>query len=185
MISAAILAGGKNSRMGKDKAFLSVNGKSFIEHTIDELKGFGNVLISSNDEEKFKKFGLPVVKDIYPDCGPMSGLHAVLKANGDDLVLTVPCDLPFFTSEFADKLVSSIGKYDAVIPETDDGYHPLCAVYTKNCLPVFEEALNKGLYSVSRSLKNLNVKYLQITDTEEIKNLLNINTPEEYDLYCR
>src|SRR5437870_400796 len=75
-----------------------------------------------------------VIRDIVPGCGPLGGLHAALTAALGDAVFVVACDMPYVTAAFADYLFSLAGDAQIVVPRTERGYHPLCAVYARACL---------------------------------------------------
>ena len=93
-VSGYVLAGGRSSRMGRDKAMLELAGKSLVQHAVIKLRRIclQVAVLSSNAEvERFA----PAVGDLHPDCGPMSGLEAALTHASGDWSLVVPVDVPF------------------------------------------------------------------------------------------
>lgn len=182
-IGAVILAGGKSRRMGTDKAVLSYEGQSFLERIAKELDCFDEIILSANDDGHYVKFGLPVVKDIYPDCGPLGGLHAGLCSCTSDALFCITCDVPLFKVSLAEYLCSkSEDDFDAVVPVSKDGHmHPLCAVYKKTAAEIFEKQILSKKFKIIDAYAFMKVCYVPL---EEIDNadtyLFNVNTPEEF-----
>ena len=177
-----ILAGGKSSRMGRQKSSLKINGMTFLEHLAEELSGYGEVLVSVDRFDRHKEILIPMIEDLYPDHGPMGGIYSAFAAGNFDRLLTVPCDVPLFSGELAEKLCElSDEDVDAVIIRTKDGrIHPLCGMYQSSCLPVFRECLEKRELRMMQALEKLNVIFAEAG--EDSWQLQNINTPEEYRL---
>ena len=181
---AVILCGGKSRRMGTDKAMLTLNGLPFIERLAGELSDFNELFISVDSTDNHPQTGLPAIADIYPNCGPMGGLHAALSLCKADALLVLSCDMPLFRREFGEYLFSELTPdADAVVPRTSDGrVHPLCAVYRKTALPIFESLLDSGNFRMRDALANLLVKYVSIKDSSYYEKCLqNVNTPAEYE----
>lgn len=180
-IGCLILAGGKSSRMGRQKSSLQINGMTFLERIAEELRGYGEVFVSVDQIERHGEILIPMVEDIYPDHGPMGGIYSALSASDFDLLLTVPCDVPLFSGRMAGKLYELSDKdVDAVIVRTKDGrIHPLCGGYKRSCLPVLRDCLERKELRMMQALKKLNVVFLDAG--EESWRLQNINTPEEYE----
>ena len=179
-----ILAGGKSSRMGEDKALLEYKGKHFIEKIAEEMSFFEEKLIArgnNSDLTDITDLGWKVIPDIYPDHGPMGGMHAALKECESEAMFAVTCDIPLITEKLAMKICNEIEDYDAVIAVTDDGkYHPLCGVYKKNLYKSMEEHLKMDYNRMMKVLEKCNLKYLEL-DAEESKQLTNVNTRKEYE----
>ena len=184
---AVILYGGKSRRMGRDKAELIIDGRTFLERIAFELEGFEELLLSVDSLEKCPDIKCKTVADIYTDCGPMSGIHAALTACNSGALLVVSCDLPLFKRELGNYLCSQLTEdADAVVPVTSDGrVHPLCAVYRKQSAPVFEKYLKNNSYKILDAYREMKVKYIAVDRTPcSEKWLQNINTPEEYGALC-
>ncbi|PKM73957.1 MAG: hypothetical protein CVU91_02610 [Firmicutes bacterium HGW-Firmicutes-16] len=184
---AVILYGGKSRRMGRDKAELIIEGQTFLEHIAGELENFEELILSLDNLEKYPEIKHTAVTDIYPDCGPMGGIHAALSACDSDALLVVSCDLPLFKGELGEYLCAQLDEeIDAVVPVTSDGrMHPLCAVYRKTASQVFEKYLIAENYKILNAYKDMRVKYIPMDHTPcSGKWLQNINTPQEYDALC-
>ncbi len=176
---AVILAGGESRRMGTDKAQLKLDGKTFLARIAGELSDFDELYVSVGENRSYP-IEIPRVTDVFSRCGPMCGIHAALSACQSDALLVVSCDLPLYRRDLGEKLVEAMTPdYDVVIPKTPDGrQHPLCAVYSKSCLPVFESDLKVGGFKLMRALEHLSVKYVEVDDLEGC--LTNINTCDDY-----
>ena len=182
-IGAVILAGGKSNRMGCDKAVLSFEGQSFLARIIKELEGFDEIVLSTNNAEQYGAYGLPVVKDIFTDCGPIGGLHATLSFCKSDALFFVSCDTPLFEGALAAYLCAKAGSdIDAVVTVSRDGFmHPLCAVYKKSAAAVFEKQILSGQNKIVDAYNQMKMRYVPLANTPYAETLLyNVNTPEEF-----
>ncbi len=185
-IGAVILAGGKSSRMGTDKAGLKIGGVSFLEKIAAELSDFDELLISVDSEDKYIDLPYPKVPDQYKDCGPMGGMASALSVCRSRALLVLACDSPLFTKELAQSLCSKMDEdTDAVVPVTDGRIHPLCGIYHKRCGDVFASFLSHGDYKIKNALKQMKTSYIDYSNSEfsEIFST-NINTPREYEQMC-
>ena len=208
-IGCAILAGGKSSRMGTDKALLEYDGKQFIMQIAEELAWFNERIIARGSNSGFGdeiECNWKVIPDIFPDHGPISGLHVALSCCEADALFVVTCDMPLIKIELVRKLCLYMQKaddageqagedvddqvagdicdtFDAVIAVGADGkIHPLCGVYRKSTLPVLEEQIVSNQNRVMAALKKLQVKYVTIDSPSETRQLANINTPQDYEI---
>src|SRR3989338_6495006 len=115
-VTAIILAGGKSSRMCRNKAFIKLKGKTFIEKIIVTLKSiFDEVIIVANEVEKLKGLKVRVVKDIVPNRGPLSGIHSGLVNSKTLINFVVACDMPFLNPGVINQMVRIANGYDAVV----------------------------------------------------------------------
>jgi len=181
IIGCMILAGGKSSRMGTDKALLEIDGTSFIGKIAGELNFFEEKLFARGNCEAVSVPGWRNIPDIYPECGPIGGLHAALQICQSDALVCVTCDMPLITKELVQALCDQMTEeYDAVIlKETDGRIHPTCGIYRKSAVNVFEQQILDGNYRMMRALDRLRVKYVTIDPQTGSWQLKNINTPED------
>lgn len=185
---AVVLCGGKSRRMGRDKSELMFGGQTFLDHIAEELSCFDELIVSIDSFEKHPMIKYKALTDIYPDCGPMGGIHSALSVCKSDALFVVPCDMPLFKREFAEFLCSQLTEEtDAVVPLTSDGRtHPLCAVYKKQTAAVFERYLEVGDYKMLNPLKELKTRYISVDHPEYSEAWFwNINTPQEYQELCK
>ncbi len=186
--SAAILAGGQNRRMGTNKALLEIGGKSILERTAVLLQGlFEEVMVIGFDIEAYSPLGLPVWPDIRPGHGSLGGIHTALSRATHQWVLCVACDMPFLNSAVVTYLLSRTDdRIDAVIPRLAEGWEPLCAVYSKNILPVIERSLEAGEHKIKKALEGINYRIVESGEVRpfdpRLLTFFNINTPQDLDL---
>ncbi|MCF7791903.1 MAG: molybdenum cofactor guanylyltransferase [Victivallales bacterium] len=181
MKTAIILAGGKNSRIGEDKALLEANGSSFIELIIRQLRGyFEEIIIGANNTGFYSNLSYcRVVPDFIPGQGPLMGIYSTLSASSNDVNFITACDVPNIDIRFIKKLLSFSENFDIVLPVIeDDKYEPLFAVYRKSCLSVIEKSLIEcGNRKIDRVFSLLNVKYVKMLNNNWY---YNINTEADY-----
>jgi len=187
-ISGIILAGGINSRFaGKNKAFVDIDGKSVIK-TVHSLFSelFHEVILVTNEPEKYADMDLKIVSDIFPVSSSLRGIHSGLFYAGFPFAFITACDMPFLKKKLIKAIINVIeSKVDIVIPETSAGFEPLCAAYSKRCLPVIEQRLNTEDLSIRGIIDRVKTKRIpEKTLREYDKELLsffNINSPRELE----
>jgi molybdopterin-guanine dinucleotide biosynthesis protein A len=125
-----------------------------------------------------------VLPDIVPGCGPLGGLHAALTAARGDALLLVACDMPFVTAAFAGHLLSLAEEAAIVVPKTERGYHPLCAVYTRACLETVATRLADRRLRLRELVEDMPTRVVTGEEIERFGDrhrlLANVNTPAEY-----
>ncbi len=146
MITIAVQAGGKSSRMGEDKALIRLAGIPLIERVLARIDGLANeILITTNRPETLTHLNLRMVGDEVPGAGALHGLKTALDAARGEIVLVLSCDTPFVSRELLEHLLSRAHDADAIVPKHGDKYEPLQAVYNKtHCLIAVEAALGSG-----------------------------------------
>src|SRR6266849_10776941 len=97
-VGAFILAGGKSTRMGTDKAFVTLDGRTLLARALDLARSVTSEVRIVGSAEKFAAFG-PVVEDVFRECGPLGGIHAGLRSSPAELNLVLAVDLPFVSAE--------------------------------------------------------------------------------------
>lgn len=183
-ITGVLLVGGKSRRMGRDKAFLEVGGKPLFERALDLFTAsFAQVFLVGNRAERFESYGLPILPDIYPGSS-LGGLYTGLYHASSEHVFVSSCDLPFPNSKVLNYLCSLRDGFDAVVPHSTNGYEPLFALYSKNCLGPIKAQLDRGEFCAYSYYPEIRVRFVS---QEELADLdpeglafLNLNTPAEY-----
>lgn len=183
-MTGIVLAGGKSSRMGRNKAFLEFEGQPFIERTLQVLRTvFSEVIISTNNPELYSSYEEKTVQDLYLDQGPLGGLHACLKAAQNDYSFFVACDMPFLNREIIRYFAQLTGEESIIVPVIKGGLHPLHAFYHKRCLPVIEKKLEAKRLKLIEILDECSVRYVHEEDLQKFPNFeqvfQNVNTPQE------
>lgn len=181
-ISVGVLAGGKSSRMGQNKALLKINEQTFIEKITKELGGFSEVLISAAAKGAYEELGFEMVYDEHKEIGPIEGIYQVLKASKEDYVFVCGVDMPFVSSELVKYMTEFISSdYDCYCIMDEDHIHPLCAIYSKKCLDVIEKLIEDGNFRLMNILNTCRTKYISLKYTNfDKKTVKNINTKDDY-----
>ena len=184
VITGVILAGGKSSRYGENKAFVEVNGTRLIERVVEVLAPiFTRIVLITNSPQQYAYLNLPMYKDLIAGLGPIGGIYTGLEAISDEAGFFVACDMPFLNPALINHMLKVRGDYDAVVPRMDWKLETLHTIYAKRCLPAIRELIDSRIYQVMRSFHKISVRYI---DEDEIKSIdpdlrsfLNINRPEE------
>lgn len=181
-ISVGVLAGGKSSRMGQNKALMEWESKRFIDRICEELGGFSQVLISAATKGDYEYLGLPVVYDEHADIGPMEGIYQILSAADEEYVFICAADMPFIKKELVEYMAEFISSdYDCYCLVDEEHIHPLCAIYSKKMLHVIKEQIESGHYRLLNVLRAVRTKYISLEKSCFDKRVVrNINTREEY-----
>ncbi|MCL2493257.1 MAG: molybdenum cofactor guanylyltransferase [Clostridiales bacterium] len=165
--SAAVLAGGKSSRMGTDKALLTLYDNTLAGIAIEKFKNdarFSEVLLSANDEARYAFLEVPVIPDRIRDQGPLQGLIACLAAARREYTCFLPCDAPLIPEGLPGYLLDAafLADADAAVPVREGGEEPLTACYRKTMLPVFERLAESGKRKVSLAFADPSVRILRV-----------------------
>lgn len=183
---AVILAGGKSRRMGTCKALLPWQGKPLIAYIAGELTSFETVWVSANDPAIAAVAGLPCVQDIYPDAGPLAGLHAALHATQKEYLLCVPCDLPNFCWELVPELLKNFPeKGQGILCRDSTGrLHPLCGIFHRSILEALTGQLESKIYRVLSLMEQISYKVLDTASLFPDSIFDNMNTIQDYETLC-
>lgn len=184
-VSAFILAGGKSTRMGTDKAFVSLDGRTLLARMLDLARSVADDVRIVGDSDKYSPFA-PVVEDVYPGCGPLGGIHAALHGSHRDLNLILAVDVPFVSLALLLYLIqrarSSPGAA-VTVARAADGWQPLCAVYRRQFTEFAEKALQEGNFKIDALFAE---SHTQVITEEELQTagfstrvFRNLNTPQE------
>jgi molybdopterin-guanine dinucleotide biosynthesis protein A len=185
-----LLAGGKSSRMGANKAMLPMSKGINIQNIAAELaKAAGKVLLITNSPADYAFLDLPAIQDEYKGLGPLAGLHAGLAASNTETVFISACDMPFVKAAVMAEMLGNLGEHEALVPEIDGRLHPLFAVYRKSTLPLLVSCLEDRKLRVKDFLETIDVKIMKETDFQLHRELgklfpylfYNMNTPAEYE----
>ena len=184
-VTAFILAGGKSTRMGSDKAFVTMDGRTLLARTLELARSVTPDVNIVGDPAKFARFG-PVVEDLFTECGPLGGIHAALRASQTDLNLLLAVDVPFVSTEFLQYLIRrarSTAAATVTVVWASGGWQPLCAVYRQEFADAAEADLAVGRYKIDSLFAT---QRTLVIDEDELKSagfspnmFRNLNTPEE------
>ncbi|MEK6410788.1 MAG: molybdenum cofactor guanylyltransferase [Acidobacteriota bacterium] len=181
-----ITAGGRSSRMGKDKAWLELGGRPLIEHVIAALEPVTTrVAIIANSPE-YARLGFPVFADSQAGIGPLEAIRTALASADTSRIVLAGCDLPFVTAELFKFLLSIPGSQQAIVPVGADGkLEPLCAIYSSEALPAVTDLIARDKKKISLLFDQIPTRLVAF---EELRHLAgsplffeNVNTPEDYE----
>lgn len=181
-----VLAGGRSSRMGREKALLEFEGTTLLERALGVLREATLEAAIVGAREKFERFA-PVIEDVYPGRGPLGGIHAALTASQAEWNFMLAVDLPFVTAELLRFLLGRARESgcQATVPRIGNGYQPLCAIYRKG----FGERAGRALEAGENKIDRLFVpETTRVVADDELARFAftaamfeNLNTPEEYE----
>ena len=189
-MTAVIIAGGQSRRMRREKALIEVGGLCLIEYVLHALTPlFSEIFINANSPETYKRFGVPVIQDLLPDSGPLGGIHAALSAARSEYVFCVACDMPLLQPPLIRLMQQQVVGYDALVPHTADGFHPLHAIYATRCIGDIEKLLQERIFKVSALFAHIQTKFFDEPEIRridpELRSFLNLNTQEELRAFQR
>jgi len=180
----AVQAGGRSSRMGRDKGLVELAGQPLVEHVIRRLAGLTqDVVITTNHPEPYHGFGHRTAADRHAGAGALAGLATALEAARGDPVLVVACDMPFASRALASYLLALSTEAEAVVPRPGGEYEPLFAVYRRACLPAIERALHEGRKRVVSFFPFVRLRAVEEAEAHSIDDdpycFFNVNTPAD------
>lgn len=182
-VSAAIMAGGKSTRMGQDKAWIELDGEPLIKRVADVLAQVADEVIVVANDPRYASLGLRVVPDKYPTGGALGGIATGVGAATHDTVLVAACDMPFLAVDVWRAILAHRGEADVVIPRVVGEYESLHALYTKACVPHMARAIAENRLRVIAFFDQVRVQVLEEPELRavdpDLKAFTNVNTPEE------
>jgi molybdopterin-guanine dinucleotide biosynthesis protein A len=184
-VAAIVLAGGKSSRMGCDKALLPLGKSTVIKVVIERLHDVcEDVLVVTSPERPYQNLNAQVVFDVMPDKNCLGGLYTGLLRSPRNVNFACACDMPMILPAVVRYLLEQIPGFDVVIPHAAGGYEPLCAVYTKACLPHIEQQLGENNLRMVDWLKHVRTRIVAEQELRkldpELLSLCNLNTEDDY-----
>ena len=182
--SGFVLAGGRSSRMGEEKALLQIDGSTLLARALDRLRALTPEVCIIGPAAKFASHGR-VIEDVYTGRGPLAGIHAALSASATDLNLILAVDLPFVTESLLRFIVEQARGCDAVVtvPQIAGGYQPLCAAYRRAFAPLAAAALEAGKNKIDALFAVTSTRILEESELSRFAfsatMFENLNTPED------
>ncbi len=185
-VAAFVLAGGKSTRMGADKAFLELDGRTLLARALELARSVTADVHIVGPRDKFEAFA-PVVEDVYQNRGPLAGIHAALASSSAELNLMLGVDLPFLTPALLRFLLQQAEESGAAVtvPRIAGGYHPLCAVYRREFAVLADTALMQGRNKIDALFAETSTRAL---DEPELARFAftasmfeNLNTREDWE----
>jgi molybdopterin-guanine dinucleotide biosynthesis protein A len=192
-IAGIILAGGRNSRFPIQKGFIRIGGVTIIERNLGIMRSlFRDVMISTNVPESYFYLGAPLVGDVLPSCGPLTGIYSALLNSRDPAVFVIACDMPFVEAGVISlvcgkyKECSLKERFDAAIPVFGGRPQPLFGIYCKDALPALEKGIMNDKVALKLFLSEIRTLYIEEEEVRAIdlqgKSFVNINTVEDFKM---
>ena len=186
ILSGVVLAGGRSSRMGRDKALLEIGGQSLVCRQVDLLRqaGCSEVFLSGRQDVDYGMTGVTVLLDSRPDLGPMAGIHAALDVMAGTHLLVVPVDLPLLHPSLLVLLRAVCTASAGAVFSGPDGLEPLVAIYPRALAGAAGAALESGHLSVQAFCRAAIMDGMLLPVTilpEENRAFLNANHPGDME----
>jgi molybdopterin-guanine dinucleotide biosynthesis protein A len=188
--TAIVLAGGRSSRMGADKAALTWRGTTMLQWIVAELgRRFEPVVVVASANHNEVASGLagtaaPIIRDQELFEGPVKALRLGLATTQAEVAFVCACDLPFLNRELARTLCAMAAGHDAVIPLVRGRMQVLHAVYRATCLPVLDAMIGRGVSRLQAVVPHLGARIVNEDEMRafdpELLSFFNVNTPEDY-----
>jgi molybdopterin-guanine dinucleotide biosynthesis protein A len=183
--SAVLLAGGKSSRMGTDKSSLQIDGVPLWRRQLRILQTLGptEIFVAGPPRPEWVAAAMEIVSDAKDGAGPLAGLVAGLRRCTTALLLALAVDLAVMDLDYLKKLVVASSELRGVVPTIGDRFEPLAAVYPITSLPLAENLLRLGRFSLqdfsaSCVAHGLLAAIPALPDEERL--FTNVNTPEDF-----
>jgi molybdopterin-guanine dinucleotide biosynthesis protein A len=179
-----VLVRGRSSRMGRDKALLPFRGHSLAQCiAAAAVAQSAGTAMPVGSPELYSGIGFPVISDLFPGEGPLSGILTALRYSKAEWNLIAACEMPEIDAGLLTRLLDAARQFgaDVLLPVTAEGRpQPLCSVYRGACLAPLESAFSAGTRKVTAALAAVRCARLSM---EEVSQFQNVNTPEDWAAY--
>ena len=172
--------------MGSDKALLTLGKQTLLERALRTAAIVASTVFTVGPRERYSRYG-NVIEDVFPDCGPLGGIHAALSITQTDLNLMLSVDTPLMSSDFLAWLLEQARASQEliVVPQALGGLQPLAAVYRRPLRAVAEQALKNGDYKIGHLFPLATTRYISEAEIRAASFspmvFRNVNTSEEYE----
>lgn len=184
-VTGIILAGGSSIRFGQNKAFADIGGIRMIDRIAEKMKNiFEQVILISNEKERYEYIGIPVIEDLIKGLGPIGGIYTGLMSMSNQAGFFIACDMPFVNEQLIRYMIGIRDDHAAIVPMVAGNAEPLHAIYSKSCLSTIKKLIDSNTYRVKLSYEKMPVRYIREDEIEKFcvpnKAFSNINTPDEF-----
>ena len=184
-ITGVILAGGKSSRMGQNKALMLLGGKRLVDRVVEVMRSvFDDLLMVTNTPDVYADLGVPMMRDVWPEKGSLGGVYSAIYHVATPYCLVVACDMPFLRTAVLRYLITQMADYDVVVPDVLGELQTLHAIYSKACLQPIERCLEMNRLRIVGFFPEVRVRTITASELEPYDPALlafqNLNTPEEF-----
>ena len=183
-VAAVILAGGESRRMGRDKAWITLDGVPLLPLAVAKVRALGveEIMISGRAGEDYSALRCPVLFDLAPGFGQLGGIERALHQCASPLLLVLAVDMPRMSVGYLQNLVSHCDPRTGVVPRLHHQLEPLAAIYPKRCHALAAAAIRHSCWAARDFAKAAQreraVRTLPVAPAEE-QNFLNWNGPAD------
>jgi molybdopterin-guanine dinucleotide biosynthesis protein A len=188
-IAAIILAGGRSTRLGRDKASEVLLGRPMLQHVIDRVHSLvGEIIVVRARGQQLPKVSVPtslhIAEDDFESRGPLGGIYSGLMATAAGHGLVVACDMPLLSRRLLEEMLRRSGACDVVMPVL--AYpEPLHAVYGRACIAPIRERIEAGQLKITNFLGAVSVCYMREDECRaldpDLRSFTNTNTEADVD----
>lgn len=187
-MTGIILSGGKSARMGRDKAFIEIDGVPIIQRIYNIFENiFNEIIIVTNQKDLYSGFKAKILSDLIVNRGVLGGLYTGLFFSSHSYSFCVACDMPFLKESLIQFLIHQANGYDVIVPRTEDGLQPLHAIYSKSCLQPIKKIIEMGKYKIIDLYPLVKTKIIEEPEFINLdltkESFVNINTPREFNFF--
>jgi molybdenum cofactor guanylyltransferase len=179
-----VLAGGRSSRMGRDKALLPYRGATLVETVARTVREAAGSACLVGAPELYRRLDIPAIPDAHPGEGPLGGIVTALAHSAAAWNLMVACDMPGLTVDFLRDLFdrAELAAADVLIPMLPSGHlEPLCAIYHIRTATALQRAFAAGIRKITDALECVRTRRLEVPESAVFHN---VNTPEDWETYA-
>lgn len=184
-ITGIILAGGKSSRMGRDKGWIELNNKPLIHYAIEALKPYCDELFISSNSKEYNSLGYPIYEDKIKNCGPMGGIYSTLLFSSTPINMVLSCDMPLISTELIKYVLDKSVEGKISLPIHGVNFiEPLCAVYPLEAIPHLEKFIKEGKLKLIDLVNSIPTEQIKIDPSQYFYHpdiFLNINRPGDLE----
>jgi molybdopterin-guanine dinucleotide biosynthesis protein A len=185
-VSCVVLAGGKSTRLGRNKVAETIGNRSLLERVVSRLNHFHTrIFIVTAEDSSLPRLGanagITIVHDIYPEKGSIGGIYSGLMASRSEYNLVVACDMPFLNLDLLRYMLEISPGNDIVVPQTEqDVFEPLHAVYSCNCIVPLDVLIKKNVFKILELFPLVRVRYVKADEINRFDpshlSFFNVNT---------
>ncbi|MCM2304545.1 MAG: molybdenum cofactor guanylyltransferase [Elusimicrobia bacterium] len=188
-MTGVVLAGGRSSRFGTNKALADWKGAPLVQSVVDSLlKVMPKVLVVTKNASELaflKTARVTVVEDLCADGHPMGGIFTALSGLETRHAFVAACDMPFVRPELIKALWHSRADYDAVIPVWRDKRQPLCGVYSRGCVGMIRASIAEDSLGIKHLFDLLRTRFMLEKEVAGVDpqglSFMDIDTREDYE----
>ena len=185
MVTGTVLAGGRSSRLGRDKALLEVGRETRLARAVRTLGTVSDEVVGVGPAHRAALVpGVRVVPDERPGVGPLGGIATALRAMRGERLLAVATDMPLLSTDLLRSLIELSPGYDVTIPRVEGRTQQLCAVYARTCLPMIDDQLARDDFKIDRFFARVRVRIVEEEDVRrfdpQLLSFRNVNTEEDW-----